>query len=373
MESHEFSRQVRRVLRDIFSAKGFKSAPDAPYYEFRRGVEKLFDKEWSKLDHDLRKYAMEEYNQAESEAAQEFKRERTASSEEIKNLISDQSGIRAHLRGAMTELQKDIMNEFVKSIARTGNFDDDKFVKALARRLKKPARQLAVEVNMARAGVSRSARVEGTAKIAGVVYRYVGPEQNIRQFCAENLNKLFTLEEIKKMDNGFDLDVLVYAGGYNCRHRWVAEVAHRKEGGVYVHSSWDNARSQARRPSTRNVMDAELASAREAAKHDIQIEFNADLANAYMATAKKRDLNSRIDIDAFVDGKPSNIKSVTSTHPMAIARAISKSRHQADTFLVVIGGSSSEVKEAFRLGERAVNAHSKNAIFVFKDGFRRIK
>jgi hypothetical protein len=65
-----------------------------------------------------------------------------------------------------------------------------------------------------------------SAEKAGISrFRYHGPKTNIRPFC-EDLMELsargesWTLDEIKKMDNGHGLPAHVHCGGYNCRHRW---------------------------------------------------------------------------------------------------------------------------------------------------------
>lgn len=53
---------------------------------------------------------------------------------------------------------------------------------------------------------------------------YLGPDDKItRPFCKHVLRRspaIYTLDEIKAMDNEQGLPVLQYAGGYNCRHQW---------------------------------------------------------------------------------------------------------------------------------------------------------
>jgi hypothetical protein len=34
------------------------------------------------------------------------------------------------------------------------------------------------------------------------------------------VDEIYTEAQIAKMDNGTDLPVAVYCGGYNCRHHW---------------------------------------------------------------------------------------------------------------------------------------------------------
>ena len=52
--------------------------------------------------------------------------------------------------------------------------------------------------------------------------RYAGPPAQ-RPFCQLHLGNVYTLKEIRQMDNGQGLPVLYYRGGYNCRHRWVVD------------------------------------------------------------------------------------------------------------------------------------------------------
>jgi len=52
-------------------------------------------------------------------------------------------------------------------------------------------------------------------------YTYLGPRDDItRPFCEKHINRVYTLDEIKKLDNGQGLPVREYGGGWNCRHFW---------------------------------------------------------------------------------------------------------------------------------------------------------
>lgn len=73
----------------------------------------------------------------------------------------------------------------------------------------------------ARSSFNRTAAIT-KAKRAGVAqFRYDGPASE-RDFCKRRLGKVYTLDEIKRMDNGQGLPVWQYGGGYRCRHRWTA-------------------------------------------------------------------------------------------------------------------------------------------------------
>jgi len=41
-----------------------------------------------------------------------------------------------------------------------------------------------------------------------------------RPFCKAHYNKIYTIEQIKALDNGQGLPVITHLGGYNCRHFW---------------------------------------------------------------------------------------------------------------------------------------------------------
>lgn len=52
-------------------------------------------------------------------------------------------------------------------------------------------------------------------------FKYSGSQFNARSFCRTMLNQVLTKSEIRQLNNGQNLPVDYYCGGYNCRHRWV--------------------------------------------------------------------------------------------------------------------------------------------------------
>jgi len=54
-------------------------------------------------------------------------------------------------------------------------------------------------------------------------YQYVGPrDAKTRDFCAGLIGQELTRAEIDDLDNEQLPDVFLTAGGYNCRHSWIA-------------------------------------------------------------------------------------------------------------------------------------------------------
>lgn len=71
------------------------------------------------------------------------------------------------------------------------------------------------------AAFDRANGFEDAARGGITHFRYVGPPPD-RAFCKAHIGKVYSLAQIKAMDNGQGLSVQYYCGGYNCRHRWVA-------------------------------------------------------------------------------------------------------------------------------------------------------
>lgn len=83
-------------------------------------------------------------------------------------------------------------------------------------------RYVKTELTTETAAFHRSASIIA-AKQAGLEkFLYYGNIQdNTRAFCRQHVGNIYTLKELQNMDNGQDLPVIPYLGGYNCRHRLV--------------------------------------------------------------------------------------------------------------------------------------------------------
>lgn len=73
-------------------------------------------------------------------------------------------------------------------------------------------------------GFSRAVTARKAEEIGIEEFIYLGPLDKVtRPFCNDVLSRspaIYTLQEIKGLDNDQGLDVLTYGGGYNCRHSW---------------------------------------------------------------------------------------------------------------------------------------------------------
>lgn len=92
----------------------------------------------------------------------------------------------------------------------------------------------AIEVTFSKAGAAVETAVMGAGRLAlmrqaerggeaageEMLFLYDGPDDGkVREFCADNVGKVFTMEALKALDNGTGFPVVPYLGGVRCRHR----------------------------------------------------------------------------------------------------------------------------------------------------------
>jgi hypothetical protein len=126
----------------------------------------------------------------------------------------------------ISEAESAISSRVLKLAAQSlKNVEQDNLLRNLSRFEKTQQRYLQTVANTAQSAVRRSQLFVDAEQSDIEKFRYEGSEGgNIRDFCKSRVGKIYTLSEIKKLDNGQGLSVQFYCGGYNCRHRWVAVV-----------------------------------------------------------------------------------------------------------------------------------------------------
>ena len=68
-------------------------------------------------------------------------------------------------------------------------------------------------------GYSRAVIDESSKERGYEYFQYVGPDDSAnRKFCDTHTGKVYTREEIERLDNGQTSNVMLTAGGYRCRH-----------------------------------------------------------------------------------------------------------------------------------------------------------
>ena len=135
-------------------------------------------------------------------------------------IFTQEQAISIKLQEYTNRIQSEVMKKIL--IGKKPNLDDlqDEVSAKVFNNLK-------TEIQTQTSAVHQAATVSKADKFGLRHYIYIGPDDKLtRKFCEHVLTKrgepIYTRDEIEAMDNGQGLDVLTYAGGYNCRHHWAA-------------------------------------------------------------------------------------------------------------------------------------------------------
>ena len=122
------------------------------------------------------------------------------------------------IQGALTSSLYDITEQTFSSYL-TGQAPDIEAV--LETSTGKLANYVRTELATATSGFNRTITAMKAEQLGLTLFLYLGPMDNrTREFCAKRVNKVYPKDEIAQMDNGQGLDVMIYGGGYRCRHEW---------------------------------------------------------------------------------------------------------------------------------------------------------
>lgn len=148
----------------------------------------------------------------------------------IQQLVTfDAEKVTSKIREYGISVQGALTNSVVAGVAPDPNL-------LIGDRLTATAGAISNELNTAASGFARSVIAQKASEAGFELYEYLGPFDNLtRSFCIDVLSKappIYTIDEISAMNNDQGLDVLVYGGGYNCRHQWrpISEEDARAEG-----------------------------------------------------------------------------------------------------------------------------------------------
>lgn len=143
----------------------------------------------------------------------------------IKNTGADNNadGAFAKIKG---KVNRDIKRTIDRALKRKlSQAETQKLLKRILNGIKADAATIG---RTARMGKIRSDFIIKSLQNGIIHFRFAGPTgasrtmDRARDFCLRHLGKVFSIEEILALDNGQGLPVLIYMGGYNCRHWWEA-------------------------------------------------------------------------------------------------------------------------------------------------------
>lgn len=123
------------------------------------------------------------------------------------------STLASHVADVQSVLMRAVLSPEGADLTSIINLDNEKLAKSID-----------TELNTATSAFSQTVTNKKAKDLGFNLFEYMGVEDKVtRPFCRQLLNKtppIYTREEIAGMDNGQDLDVMTYRGGYNCRHQW---------------------------------------------------------------------------------------------------------------------------------------------------------
>ena len=212
--------------------------------------------------------------------------------------------------------------------------------------------------NTIRIGIARQGMIERSLESGVKYFRYMGAVAGARPFCRERVGKVYSIEEIRAMDNGQGLAVEYFCGGWNCRHRWVA-FSGEVVGGVAVHDSWRSKYAKASKQG-RAVMDGERELAGRLAEFG-KVELNA-----------QRGEREGGDVDMYFEGKPTQVKQTESQRVGVLRDLARKGSKQADVVVIAYSGHPNEEKEIATI-KRWKEKHQNKKIYIYNDLLNTLK
>lgn len=261
----------------------------------------------------IKKIEKELYGQFASERLQPFE---AGLRSELKKIIDNTSH-------AATVSQQKIRLELIKLLnEQTGSIEAA--IEKRLRRIKIEERHIETEIFTTKLALNNLKRA-AEFKNGGVQHlRYAGPSGTERPFCKEHINRVYKIQEAEKIKNHFGQPALVYAGGYNCRHRWVPVYGETEGENLFVDQSWkEKLESSDISKNNKKIMQNEKEFARRVSKLGYKIELNYNI----------KDKDNR-DTDLVFEGKYSQLKQPKTSRDRAIKSSLT--HHQADTLIIEI-------------------------------------
>lgn len=215
-----------------------------------------------------------------------------------------------------------------------------------------------------RATAARQAALAGVGR-----FRYVGPPAS-RDFCQHHLRKTYTVEEIKRLNNGQGLPVLYYGGGWNCRHTWepVPEksdtvaarlLMHQKAGFQVLHRT-------ERVPGviTGYVVATPLWAQREsAATRRSELRTGITLSDA----DHEVELDDAPTQDALVDGNASEFKAPETFTDRTLERRLQAAKKQSPTVYIRLQQPIVEWDRAKQKAKQWLQIHPGRRLFIIHE------
>lgn len=153
------------------------------------------------------------------------------------------------------------------------------------------------------------------------------------------------------MKNDFGQPAFAYAGGYNCRHRWVPVFGKMEESNkLFIHESWENKFNNSSKRE-KEILLKEKDTAIQLSRLGYKTELNYELRKIYGK-----------DTDIIVEGKYSQIKHPEKSRHRSIINSLNS--RQADNIIIVLNKPLEEKERSINYIRLFIKKHEEKKIFI---------
>lgn len=194
----------------------------------------------------------------------------------------------------------------------------------------------------AKMGKIRADYLIKSIKAGAKYFKITGPVGDSRDFCKKHVNKIYSIENLIKLDNKQGLPVLIYIGGYNCRHGYLA-IWGEYENGVFVDNQWSLKLQNPKHPKDANNLKIEKDVAEKLAALGNDVELNPAFENLRRGAS-----------DLVFNGERGEIKTPKSkagTIETAIKGKDGFEKRQSDLYIVNLKESITEIEKLRLIGK----------------------
>lgn len=159
-------------------------------------------------------------NRVQAELQAEFVKNTTQNSTVISHAELALQQILKDSETALKYNEAKIVQAVTTALKDSAQFDNWKdAAREVLGKMKMKEHHIETEIRTQQAAIDRVIRI-ATIEDSGKRLLYGGPDPE-RVFCKLHHNKIYTIEEARKLINSFGRPALYYLGDYNCTHRWI--------------------------------------------------------------------------------------------------------------------------------------------------------
>lgn len=349
---------IRSIIKRYFQTGKADQLKDKGLEEIKQAV-----KQYGGLWKDYKSQIYTLTKGVEKELGESFVKERTnETGTNVKQKLNQHITL---FENKLESRTKEIFNTIQKSIAKsiTENKDWKTIARESLRKINLEEHHINTEIETTKAALNNLTRFE-QFKDAGITkLRYEGPKSE-RNFCKEHLGKVYLVAEVENMLNDFSQPAYSFAGGYNCRHRWVPVSGQIDEQNpdLFIDDSFTQKFNTASK-NEKKVLTKELQTAKKLSSLGYKVEMNYDYAKSLSK-----------DTDIIFDGKPAQLKTKSTDNPRALERALEDAKNQTDVIIIDLQSQNKNIQNAESKAKRWLAEHpNKKAFYIYDNKLKEIK